>query len=63
MVDDQLEESVHQQDTVGQDAAAVQENRLWREKKKTLKINKCTQYSHCEKCQAGRTELKLMYKV
>lgn len=33
MVDDQLEESVHQQDTVGQDAAAVQENRLWREKK------------------------------
>lgn len=32
MVDDQLEESVHQQDAVREDTAAVQQNRLEREK-------------------------------
>lgn len=30
VVDNQLEESVHQQDSIWQDTAAVQENRLWR---------------------------------
>lgn len=39
MVDNQLEEGVHQEDSIRQDAAAVQENRLEREDRNTS-INK-----------------------